>query len=163
MKKYMLVLSSLLMLAVLSTGCSNSDEGQVYDLSTQDLALNNRTDMKAVLPFSADEPSVKIALKQKSMLPDWLVSKINTWEKDDPTKSTAVYSGEWEGKTFIYFYNSLLSSLLNLYDADGNPFSAFSWEENGGFEKFFQTSSHWELNYCTDVNKYILPVDEANL
>lgn len=163
MKKCMLVLSSLLMLAILSTGCSNSDEDSVYDLTAQDLEMNNRTDMKAVLPFNADGISVKIALKQKSMLPGWLVSKVNTWEKDDPTKSTAVYSGEWEGKTFIYFYNSLLSSLMDLYDSEGDPFSAFSWEETGGFEKFLQNSTNWKLIYCTDVNKYIVPIEETNL
>ena len=74
------------------TACSNSDDTYSYDLSAEDLQLNEKENVVACFPFAYNgiTPEVKPQLTSKASLPSWLVSKINIWEDDDPTESTAV-------------------------------------------------------------------------
>ncbi len=141
------------------TACSNDDDTYSYDLSAEDLQLNEKENVVACFPFAYNgiTPEVKPQLTSKASLPSWLVSKINIWEDDDPTESTAVYSGEWEGNDFYYVFCGLQQTILGeLYNKDGSLLGGcFSFESEGSLENFLQTSSNWKLVYCTDVSKYI--------
>ena len=146
-------------LAACSSDDSYSHDTNGYDLTEEDLQLNEKEDAVARFPFTYNgiTPEVKLQLTSKADIPGWLVSKINIWEKDDPMRSTAVYSGEWEGTEFFYVFCGLQQTMLGeLYKKDESSLGGcFSYEIEGSLESFLQTSSNWKLIYCTDISKFV--------
>ena len=91
-KNVLFVLICTSVMGLTFSSCSNSDDTYSYDLSAEDLQLNEKENVVACFPFAYNgiTPEVKPQLTSKASLPSWLVSKINIWEDDDPTESTRV-------------------------------------------------------------------------
>lgn len=160
MKKLILFSCFVFALTLALTACSNSDDEIVIksDLTSEDLAWNNRKDAKARLPYGVNGimQTASVSLTPKSGLPAWIVPIVNQFEKDDPMKYTALFSCQWDGRTVYFIYSLIQSSLFSeTYDISGEKIQV--WGEGiGTMEDFMRTSTDWKLLYCTDVSKWIV-------
>ena len=134
-----------------------------YDLTDEDLALNNDTSVVALIPVQINgypAREAKVALSKKKDIQKNIVDVINLYEVSDPLKTTAMFMFEYRGETWYYIYNMLSQSLFaDIYDINGNK-SPTNDNESGGFVanlmELLSKSINWRLVYCTDIKQYIV-------
>ncbi|MCL1943631.1 MAG: hypothetical protein FWF54_08835 [Candidatus Azobacteroides sp.] len=125
----------LLVLLLVTIGCSESKESNVIEVET---FLNK---LKSV-------PSVNVP---KESLPEWIIVKINEIEvihsKDISIVKIRIFKGEWNKQTVYFIIDSLNSCLLcEIYDEDGKKL-AFSVNDSEVSGNFMTESQNWEKIY----------------